>query len=394
MSRVPSLRDILDDIQDEVSDSDEGEFEEIVPHVVQKKSLLDIPDEYRVLNKPTIPIQENGYYEKQSNYNGKPNIIPLTEANLMKASGVSMISYDIPKYDLMESRSIKSKKSHKSEYSERSERSHKSIKSHKSSVSSIQFSVGEDNPNRVISYEDDDRRSEISSLSAGSIKSQKMNNYDKPIIKNRVKEYDNESIVSKISKKSHISVSSISSLGSKSGIQSKSSVKSEKPLIQSLYPKKMEPNPMAFDKFSNQNKEDGGEKAKLDIKKIKDVNEFKMKINNYIKLDDEISALMNALRERKKEKQEYEKELLQFMKENEIDSIKSKQDNSEIELIQRKKSETLNKDFLMNCLTDLLKNRTSAENIANYVYNKRGSIEIDKIKRIKESNIKKKKNKY
>jgi hypothetical protein len=393
MSRVPSLKDILDDIQDEVSDSDEGEFEEIVPQVVQKKSLLDIPDEYRVLNKPTIPIQENGYYEKQSNYNRKPNIIPLTEANLMKASGGSMISYDIPKYDLMESRSIKSKKSHKSEYSERSERSHKSIKSHKSSVSSIEFSVGEDNPNRVISYEDDDRRSEISSLSAGSIKSQKMNNYDKPMIKNRVKEYDNESIVSKISKKSHISVSSISSLGSKSSIQSKSSIKSEKPLIQSLYPKKME-DVHAFNKFSNQNKDGEGEKAKVDIKRIKNIEDFKIRINNYIKLDDEINALMEGLRERKKEKKMYEDELLNFMKENDIDSIKSKQDNSQIELIQRKKSETLSKEYLTNCLMELIKNKSTSDNIVNFIYNNRNMVEINKIKRVKEGKNKKKKDKY
>ncbi len=422
MSRVPSLRDILDDIQDEVSDSDEGEFEEIVPQVVQKKPLLDIPDEYRVLNKPKIESYNQSnynqeyynkksnynqnnynqnnynqtnynqeYYDKKSNYNENKKPLALTEANLAKVNNEPLISYDIPKYESIETKSIKSKKSHKSE---KSEKSHKSSKSYKSSVSSIDFSVGEDNQNRHIRYDnevsdDDDRRSQISSLSAGSIKSQNFKNIVP--IKEKVRNYDEESVVSKISKKSHISISSMSSLDSnisKSSIQSK---KSEKPLIQSLYPKKMEPNPMAFDKFSNQNKGEE-EKAKVDIKRIKNIDEFKAKVNRYIALDDEISALMEGLRARKKEKQEYEKELLNFMKDNQIDSIKSKNDNSQIELISRKKSETLNKDYLMNCLTDLLRNKSTAENITNYVYNKRGIIEIDKIKRVKEG--KKKKDKY
>jgi hypothetical protein len=415
MSKVPSLKDILNDIQDDVSDSDEGEFEEIVPQVVQKKPLLDIPDEYRVLNKPKMEKNNNNqieYNNKQqyNNYNKnsynqnlynnnikKTNIIPLTEANLAQVNNEPLISYDIPKYESIETKSIKSKKSYKSEYSGRSEKSHKSSKSYKSSVSSIDFSVGEDNQNRHIRYDnevsdDDDRRSQISSLSAGSIKSQNFKNIVP--IKEKVRNYDEESVVSKISKKSHISISSMSSLDSnisKKSIQSKESKKSEKPLIQSLYPKKMEPNPMAFDKFSNQNKGEE-EKAKVDIKRIKNIDEFKAKVNRYIALDDEISALMEGLRARKKEKQEYEKELLNFMKDNQIDSIKSKNDNSQIELISRKKSETLNKDYLMNCLTDLLKNKSTAENITNYVYNKRGIIEIDKIKRVKEG--KKKKDKY
>ncbi len=409
MSRVPSLKDILDDIQDEVSDSDEGEFEEIVPQVIQKKPLLDIPDEYRVLNKPKVETYNQEYYNNKSNYNQQYNNqqynsqinerhkkpLALTEANLAKVNNEPLISYDIPKYESIETKSIKSKKSHKSEYSERSEKSHKSVKSHKSSVSSIDFSVGEDNQNRHIryDYEDDDRRSQISSLSAGSIKSQKMNYYEKPVIKDKSKEYDNESIVSKISKKSHISISSMSSLESnisKSSVQSK---KSERPLIQSLYPKKVEVNPMAFDKFSNQNKGEE-EKGKVDIKRIKNIEEFKAKVNRYITIDDEINALMEGLRARKKEKQEYEKELLNFMKDNQIDSIKSKNDNSQIELIQKKRTEGLTKDYLMNSLMDLLKNKSTAENITNYVYSKRNIVESEKIKRVKESKGKKRKDKY
>lgn len=413
MSRVPSLRDILDDIQDDVSDSDEGEFETIeVQKPIQKRPLLDIPDEYRVLNKPQMKEEvynkqnyndynnqysNNQYSNKQNTnvqqvrvYNQNVKSVPLTEANLMKVSGESMISYDIPKYDSIETKSIKSKKSHISE------RSEKSNKSHKSSVSSIDFSVGDDNKNRYKEVDDfDDRRSQISSLSAGSIKSQfQKQNYHKnvelrPVIKKR--DYDEESIVSKISKKSYISVSSVSSLDSNISKNSFQSKKSEKPLIQSSYLKRAEVNPMAFDKFSNQNTQEAD--VKVDVKRIKNIDEFKAKINHYIKLDDEIKTLSDALRERRKEKQRFEGELLNFMKDNDISSIKNKQDNSQIELIQKKKTETLNKEYIVNCLIDLLKNKSTAENITNYMYSKRGVVETEKIKRVVENKKINKKNK-
>ncbi len=398
MSRVPSLKDILNEIQDDVSDSDEGEFETIEPQKpVQRKPMLDIPDEYKVLNKPKVQehVQYNKDYNNYNNYNQvyqnvkkehKP--LQLTEANLMKISGESMISYDIPKYESIETKSIKSKKS------EKSHKSHTSKKSNKSE-SSIDFSVGNDNQNRHISYdyevEDDDRRSQISSLSAGSIKS-RVSYVEKPFIKKQ--DSDQQSIISKISKKSHISISSMSSMAT--SIQSThKSVKSElekRPLIQSSYPKRVESSPMAFDKFSNQNTQEV--ETKVNVKKIKNIEEFKAKINYYIKLDDEIKTLSDALRERRKEKQKFEDELLNFMKENEIDSIKSKSDNSQIELVQKKKTETLSKEYLMSTLLELLKNKSTAENITNYVYSKRGVVETEKIKRVKEGKRKSKKDKY
>ncbi len=444
MSKVPSLRDILDDIQDDVSDSDEGEFETIEiqkPVQIQRKPLLDIPDEYKVLNKPRIQenvdynneyhnnnvyqnnVYQNNVYQNHNknlynnvyqnhnkniynNVNQKANngkILELTEANLMKASGESMISYDIPKYESIETKSLKSKKS---DNSYKSSHSKKSIKSE----SSIDFSVGNDEQNRYISYDrrvdDDDRRSQISSLSAGSIKSRHSyveKEVTKPFIKKRDNDdsllpfntlrgtkSDEQSIISKISKKSHISISSMSSIESNI---SKKSIKSvdEKPLIQSLYPKRVDQSPMAFDKFSNQNKQEV--ETKVDIKRIKNIDEFKAKINYYIKLDDEIKTLSDALRERRKEKQKFEGELLNFMKEHQIDSIKSKQDNSQIELVQKKRTEGLNKEYLMNTLLELLKNKSTAENITNYVYSKRGVIETEKIKRVVEGK-KKKRDKY
>jgi hypothetical protein len=402
MSRIPSLKDILNHIPDEVSDSDdEGEFENI-EYVEPKRSFLDIPEEYTKLNVPrnqnqnynhqTIHTQQNQYIQKPKIENKK--IVPLTESNLELISNEPLISYGLPQEESIETRS---KKSHKS---------HKSHKSSKSITSSIDFSVGEDNQKRLIKYdrdrEDDTRstRSSVSSLSMGSIKSNhsyQVENRSK-IIPGSLpqKSRDDQSVLSKISKaKSHISVSSMSLCGSESSrtsVESKTSVSKQMvPLSSSIYPKKME-DLHGFNKFSNQNKEE--EKAKVDIKKIRNIEEFKNKVNHYIALDDEIRTLTNALKERRREKQRFEGEILQFMKENEIETIKSKLDNSSIELLQRKKTQGLTKEYLVDCLMNLLKNKNTSDQIATYIFENRSTIQRDVIKRVQEGKSKKKKNKY
>jgi hypothetical protein len=153
------------------------------------------------------------------------------------------------------------------------------------------------------------------------------------------------------------------------------------PLSSSIYPKQS-PNIHGFDKFSNQKKEE--EKPKVDLRKIKNIEEFKEKVQRYIGLDDEIMTLTSALRERKREKQRFEGEILEFMKENEIETIKNKQDNSVIGLVQKKRTETLSKEYLTETLMELLKNKTTAQNISEYVYSKRGVIEKSIIKRMRE----------
>ncbi len=411
MSRIPSLKDILNHIPDEVSDSDdEGEFENI-EYVEPKRSFLDIPEEYTKLNVPrtqnqnynqTIHTPQNQYIQKAKVENKK--IVPLTESNLELISNEPLISYGLSQEESIETRS---KKSHKS---------HKSHKSSKSVTSSIDFSVGEDNQNRLIKYDrdrdrdrdvdnDDTRstRSSVSSLSMGSIKSKQVGNRPQIIQQSLPKKIsDNDSVLSKISKaKSHISVSSMSLCGSESSrtsVESKKSIESKKsvskqivPLSSSIYPKKME-DVHGFNKFSNQNKEE--EKAKVDIKKIRNIEEFKNKVNHYIALDDEIKTLTNALRERKREKQRFEGEILQFMKENEIETIKSKLDNSSIELLQRKKTQGLTKEYLVDCLMNLLKNKNTSDQIATYIFENRSTSQRDVIKRVQEGNSKKKKNKY
>lgn len=394
MSRVPSLRDILNDIPDEVSDSDEeGEFENIEYVEPKRQSFLDIPEEYTKLNVPKTQniervqkVQNVQNIPKQNLQKVQNRIVPLTESNLAQINNEPLISYGIPEYESIETRS---KKSHKS---------HKSHKSDRSKVSSIDFSVGEDHQNRLIKYdreEQDDTksmRSSVSSLSMGSIKSQSqkplfMVNSIKPIhTKNN---NDNESVVSKISKKSHISVSSVSIGGSEYSRSSEKSIQSNKsmsksrqivPLSNSIYPKKMSEDVHGFNKFSNQTNEE--EKVKVDVKRIKNIDEFKEKVNRYISLDDEIKTLSEALRERRKEKQRFEGEILGFMKDNEIETIKSKLDNSSIELIQRKKTEGLSKEYLMETLLELLKNKSTAENITNYIYEKRNIVQKDIIKRV------------
>lgn len=436
MSKVPSLKDILNEIPDEISDEEDG-YEEIEYDGSQrsvisknsfkdlpKKKFLDIPDEYTQL-KPIRNIEEfssgskNGVPVQKTNRNAvKPvALLTLTEQNIAKVNNESLISYDIPLEDSIETKSkrsryterddLKSHRSHRSHVSHESRESHKSVKSHKSHKSNIDFSVGVD-PNSHPVREEDVRSvsssrsalSSISALSMGSIKPVKHGTHEKS---KKSRETSSHISMSTFSTPSFSSLnedqkvaaplkksSSVSSLGSKVKDEKKrdmdertvrSASKQLIPLSSSIYPKQS-PNIHGFDKFSNQKKED--EKPKVDLRKIKNIEEFKEKVQRYIGLDDEIITLSLALRERKKEKQRFEGEILEFMKENEIESIKNKQDSSIIEVFQKKRTETLSKEYLTETLIELLKNKSTAENITNYIYEKRGIIEKSMIKRMKE----------
>ncbi len=446
MSKVPSLKDILNDIPDEVSD-EEGDYTQIEYYEEPPKKFLDLPSEYTQLNpirnvEPMVQLswdskspesssasRQKGVYHPVRNERNvpKPTLLTLTEQNIAKVNNESLISYDIPLEDSIETKSkksrhtersdLKSHRSHRSHESHESRESHKSVKSHKSHKSNIDFSVGVDpNPHPV--REEDARSvsssrsalSSISALSMGSIKPVAHKNVPE---KSRMsRETSSHISMSTFSATSFSSLneekkvaaplkksSSVSSFGSKvdkvkdekkrdiderSERTVRSASKQLIPLSSSIYPKQSK-DIHGFDKFSNQSshgKEE--EKPKVDFRKIKNIEEFKEKIQRYISLDDEITTLSTALRERKREKQRFEDEILEFMKENEIETIKNKQDNSIIGLVQKKRTETLSKEYLTETLMELLKNRSTAESISHYIYSKRSVIEKSIIKRMKE----------
>ncbi len=413
-----SLNDILNEIDEDVSD-EEGDFEQIEYVENVKKPIIDIPEEYTRLNVPRVQT----YREEYNNYNPVINhkkketkILPLTESNLATINNEPLISYGVPERSIEEDAKTRmSKKSHKTQKSEVSSMSKKSHKSDKSRVSSIDFSVGYDKEDKDETMSIKSSMSSISSVSMGSIKSRvsynekrgvspspvKREPYKEPPKANTInitpishrKDWDEMSEISKVSKKSHIS-----QISQKSGVSKtteKSYSKQAIPLSGSIFPKAEklknvnESKMYGFDKFSNVKKEE--QEEKVNVKKMKNIDEFREKVQRYIKLDNEVKELIKAMRERNSEKRKLEYLILEFMKDNEIGTIKNKEDNRMIEYYEKRKQESISKDYMREKLVELLKDGNASDKIIDYMYSNRKEYVKEGIKLVKEKVDKKKK---
>ncbi len=398
-----SLNDILNEIEEDVSD-EEGDFEQIEYVENVKKPLLDIPEEYTRLNGPRIHNQIQ-YYEEY-NYKKENKVLPLTESNLAKVNNEPLISYGVVGRSIEEdAKSRMSKKSHKSELSK------KSSKSSRSQVSNIDFSVGDDRDERfsVKSQRDDSMSviSSISSVSMGSVKSRVSVNEKRGVSPSPVKREPykeppkaNSINITPVSHRKNwdemSEISRTSKISKASKMTEKSYSKQAIPLSESIFPKanklksvnEMENKMYGFDKFANVKKE---EEKKVDIKKMKNIDEFREKVQRYIQLDNEVKELIKAMRERNSEKRKLESLILEFMKENEIGTVKNKADNRMIEYYERRRPESVTKDYMKEKLLELLKDGNASEKIVEYMYSNRKEYVKEGIKMVKDGEGKKKK---
>lgn len=105
-------------------------------------------------------------------------------------------------------------------------------------------------------------------------------------------------------------------------------------------------------------------------------------IKEWLSIDDEISKLNKALRERKKKKEELHKIIIQFMKSKDIPQFNLNDGNLVLtETIQKK---PLSKVLLSNLCSSYFNNNTlQANELVNYIHNNRGTTTKDKLKRKK-----------
>lgn len=109
------------------------------------------------------------------------------------------------------------------------------------------------------------------------------------------------------------------------------------------------------------------------------------KLLEYIEYNKQLTSLRTNLKNIKKQTQELEKEIKEYMTKNDMDSI-SLQDG-EIVLYTRKISQTFKKESIVEKLTEELKDSEKAERLTQSILDNKKFIVEDKIKAV----IKKKK---
>ena len=108
--------------------------------------------------------------------------------------------------------------------------------------------------------------------------------------------------------------------------------------------------------------------------------DFKENVKEWITLDDDIKTLNNALKERKKKKQELTPKVLDFMNEYEVHDVKTT--DGQLKFSKSLTSKPLNKKYLISRLGDFFKDYNKGEKAVEFLYENRDKEEKLRLKRI------------
>lgn len=108
--------------------------------------------------------------------------------------------------------------------------------------------------------------------------------------------------------------------------------------------------------------------------------QLKNAVNEYLDLDNQISTLQKAIKERKDKKQKLSQLILSVMKENDIDQM-NMNNNKLVYTVSQCKT-PLNKNYLNTVLSDYFKNNEKAMDVINHILNNRKKVEKVRLKRV------------
>ena len=109
---------------------------------------------------------------------------------------------------------------------------------------------------------------------------------------------------------------------------------------------------------------------------------LKQLVKDYLELDDQISTLQKAIKERKDKKEKMSKVILEAMKDKEIAQMNLNETKLVYSVTQSKNP--LNKAYLNNVLTTYFNNQKQAEETINFILENRTKVEKVKLKRVNE----------
>jgi len=108
--------------------------------------------------------------------------------------------------------------------------------------------------------------------------------------------------------------------------------------------------------------------------------DFKDDVKTWIKLDDDIKTLNDAIKERKEKKKEITPKLLEFMEKHDINDLNTNEGHLKFQKSLR--SKPLSKKYLLDRLGFFFRSENKGEKVVNFIYNNREKTEISNIKRV------------
>jgi hypothetical protein len=142
----------------------------------------------------------------------------------------------------------------------------------------------------------------------------------------------------------------------------------------------MNPNFYQLAKIDNDDSVD--EKDEVFDDNNEEFGEFKKKVKDWLTIDDDIITLQNAIKERKKRKDELTPYILNFMDRFEINDLNT--NDGKLKFTKSMYTKPLNKKFLVSRLGDFFKDFTKGEKVAGFILDNRDKEEKIKLRRVKD----------
>ena len=108
--------------------------------------------------------------------------------------------------------------------------------------------------------------------------------------------------------------------------------------------------------------------------------DFKEDVKTWLKLDDDIKTLNDAIKERKSKKNEITPKLLDFMEKHNINDLNT--NDGHLKFQKSLRSKPLSKKYLLDRLGFYFKSEMKSEKVVNFIYNNREKSETSNIKRV------------
>ena len=108
--------------------------------------------------------------------------------------------------------------------------------------------------------------------------------------------------------------------------------------------------------------------------------DFKEDVKTWLKLDDDIKTLNDAIKERKNKKNEITPKLLDFMEKHNINDLNT--NDGHLKFQKSLRSKPLSKKYLLDRLGFYFKSEMKGEKVVNFIYNNREKSETSNIKRV------------
>lgn len=108
--------------------------------------------------------------------------------------------------------------------------------------------------------------------------------------------------------------------------------------------------------------------------------DFKEDVKTWLKLDDDIKTLNDAIKERKSKKNEITPRLLDFMEKHNINDLNT--NDGHLKFQKSLRSKPLSKKYLLDRLGFYFKSEMKGEKVVNFIYNNREKSETSNIKRV------------